>query len=50
MAARRYLLTLQSPGYVASDGKPFWLTPRVLRLGQSHLESVPLPRIVQPLL
>ena len=31
-AARRYLLTLQHMGYVASDGKLFWLTPRVLRL------------------
>ncbi len=49
-AARRYLLTLQSMGYVASDGKLFWLTPRVLRLGQSYLESARLPRIVQPFL
>ena len=31
-AARRYLLTLQHRGYVAGDGKLFWLTPRVLRL------------------
>ncbi|MDD2924940.1 IclR family transcriptional regulator C-terminal domain-containing protein, partial [Rhodoferax sp.] len=28
----------------------FWLTPRVLRLGQSYLESARLPRIVQPFL
>lgn len=49
-AARRYLLTLQHMGYVASDGKLFWLTPRVLRLGQSYLESARLPRIVQPFL
>ncbi len=49
-AARRYLLTLQNLGYVASDGKLFWLTPRVLRLGQSYLESARLPRIVQPFL
>jgi IclR family transcriptional regulator, pca regulon regulatory protein len=49
-AARRYLLTLQHLGYVASDGKLFWLTPRVLRLGQSYLESAGLPRIVQPFL
>jgi len=49
-AARRYLLTLQSLGYVASDGKLFWLTPRVMRLGQSYLESARLPRIVQPFL
>lgn len=49
-AARRYLLTLQHMGYVAGDGKLFWLTPRVLRLGQSYLESTRLPRIVQPYL
>lgn len=49
-AARRYLLTLVYLGYVATDGKMFWLTPRVLRLGQSYLESARLPRIVQPFL
>ncbi|KQP14263.1 IclR family transcriptional regulator C-terminal domain-containing protein [Pseudorhodoferax sp. Leaf267] len=49
-AARRYLLTLQHVGYVAGDGKLFWLTPRVLRLGQSYLESARLPRVVQPFL
>jgi IclR family pca regulon transcriptional regulator len=47
-AARRYLLTLLHLGYVATDGKLFWLTPRVMRLGQSYLESARLPRIVQP--
>ena len=49
-AARRYLLTLAHMGYVATDGKLYWLTPRVLRLGQSYLESARLPRIVQPFL
>jgi IclR family transcriptional regulator, pca regulon regulatory protein len=49
-AARRYLLTLAHLGFVASDGKLFWLTPRVLRLGQSYLESARLPRTVQPFL
>ena len=49
-AARRYLLTLAHLGYVATDGKLFWLTPRVLRLGQSYLDSARLPRIVQPFL
>ena len=47
-AARRYLLTLQHLGFVVSDGKLFWLTPKVMRLGQSYLESARLPRIVQP--
>lgn len=49
-AARRYLLTLAHLHYIATDGKLFWLTPRVLRLGQSYLESARPPRIVQPLL
>jgi len=49
-AARRYLLTLTHLGYMATDGKLFWLTPRVLRLGQSYLESARLPRTVQPFL
>jgi IclR family pca regulon transcriptional regulator len=49
-AARRYLLTLTYLGYTATDGKLYWLTPRVLRLGQSYLESARLPRIVQPFL
>lgn len=49
-AARRYLLTLEHLGFVASDGRLFWLTPRVLRLGQAYLESARLPRIVQPFL
>lgn len=30
-AARRYLKTLAHLGYVGSDGKHFWLMPRVLR-------------------
>lgn len=49
-AARRYLLTLAHLGYIATDGKLFWLTPRMLRLGQSYLDSARLPRIVQPFL
>jgi len=49
-AARRHLLTLVHLGYVASDGKLFWLTPRVLRLGQAFIESSRLARIVQPFL
>ena len=49
-AARRYLLTLQHLGFVAGDGRLYWLTPRVLRLGQAYLESARLPRVVQPYL
>lgn len=47
-AARRNLLSLVHFGYAASDGKLFWLTPRVLRLGQSYLGAARLPRLVQP--
>jgi IclR family pca regulon transcriptional regulator len=47
-AARRQLLSLCHFGYAQTDGKLFWLTPRILRLGQSYLESARLPRIVQP--
>ncbi len=47
-AARRYLLSLCHFGYAASDGKLFWLMPRVLRLGQSYLEAARLPRLAQP--
>lgn len=47
-AARRYLLTLLHLGYVATDGKLFWLSPKIMRLGQAYLDSARLPRIVQP--
>ena len=47
-ACRRFLLTLHHLGYLQSDGKLFWLTPKVMRLGQAYLESARLPRIVQP--
>jgi IclR family transcriptional regulator, pca regulon regulatory protein len=47
-AARRYLLSLVHYGYAATDGKQFWLAPRVLRLGESYLGTARLPRLVQP--
>jgi IclR family pca regulon transcriptional regulator len=47
-AARRYLLSLVHFGYASGDGRRFWLLPRVLRLGQSFLDSARLPRLVQP--
>lgn len=49
-AARRHLLSLCHFGFAQTDGKLFWLTPRILRLGQSYLESARLPRLVQPYL
>src|SRR5690606_35689946 len=39
-AARRFLLTLQSLGYVRLEGRYFSLSPSVLELGYSYLSSV----------
>lgn len=49
-AARRYLITLTALGYMATDGKAFWLTPKVMRLGHSYVASARLPRTVSPVL
>lgn len=46
--ARRVLLTLVSQGFAQTDGKVFWLTPRVLRLGYGYLSSQPLGEILTP--
>lgn len=47
-AARRYLLTLTSLGYMATDGKNYWLTPKVMQLGRSFTASSRLPRTILP--
>ena len=47
--ARRVLLTLESMGYVCSDGRQYWLTARVLELGQGYLAQ-PLWQVVRPAL
>lgn len=49
-AARRQLITLAHLGYLATDGKLYWLSSRVLRLAQAFLDSSRLARIVQPYL
>lgn len=49
-AIRRFLLTLVDLGFVRSDDKRYWLTPRVLRLGMSYLSSLPYWREAQPAL
>lgn len=47
-AARRFLITLTELGYVASDGKHFRLTPRVMELGYGYLSGLTLPDIALP--
>jgi IclR family pca regulon transcriptional regulator len=46
-AARRSLITLQTLGYVGSDGRQFYLTPRVLMLGYAYLSSLSLADVAQ---
>lgn len=38
---RRLLLTLTELGFVKTDDKDYWLTPKVLRLGMTYLYSLP---------
>ncbi|WP_226345617.1 IclR family transcriptional regulator domain-containing protein [Agilicoccus flavus] len=47
-AARRFLLTLEALGYVRTDGREFFLTPRVMRIGFAYLASQSLPDVAQP--
>lgn len=49
-AARRYLLTLHSCGYLESDGLHYWLSPRCLRLAGCYIASSRLPKAAQPIL
>lgn len=46
-AARRFLITLESLGYVSSDGRLFSLRPSVLQLGYAYLSSFSLTEIAQ---
>jgi IclR family pca regulon transcriptional regulator len=48
--ARRILLTLQTLGYVTSDGKLFSLTPRILDLGFAYLSSMPIWNRAEPVM
>ncbi len=47
-AARRFLRTLETLGYVRGGDRGFALTPRVLELGFSYLSALSLSEIVQP--
>ena len=48
--ARRILLTLQTLGYVVTDGRQFLLTPRILDLGFAYLSSMPIWSLAEPLM
>jgi len=48
--ARRILLTLQTLGYLESDGRLFRLTPRILDLGFAYLSSMPISDLAEPLM
>ena len=48
--ARRILLTLQTLGYVESEGKLFRLTPRILDLGFAYLSSLPIWNLAEPVM
>ena len=45
--ARRFLHTLVAIGYAGTDGREFWLTPRVLEIGFSYLTSQPLVSVAR---
>ncbi|MEJ7687004.1 MAG: IclR family transcriptional regulator C-terminal domain-containing protein [Variovorax sp.] len=49
-SARRSLLTLQALGYLAGDGKRFWMLPKALLVAHAYLASRPTPSLAQPLL
>lgn len=46
-AVRRFLLTLTELEFVRTDGKAYWLTPKVLRLGMSYLYTLQFWRHAQ---
>jgi len=48
--ARRILLTLQTLGYVKTDGRLYALTPRILDLGFAYLSSMPIWNLAEPVM
>ena len=47
-AARRFLHTLVSLGYMRMDGSQFSLRPKILELGYAYLSSLSLPEVALP--
>ena len=46
--ARRFLHTLVTLGYTDTDGREYWLRPKVLELGYAYLSSLSLPDVAAP--
>lgn len=46
-AARRHLLTLVYLGYLETDGKYFYLTPKILKFSGSYLINSLMPKVCQ---
>ena len=47
---RRCLYTLRELGYAATDGRTYFLQPRILNLGYAYLSTAPVPIAAQPVL
>src|SRR5579871_3768705 len=47
---RRCLYTLRELGYAATDGRLFFLQPRILNLGYAYLSTAAVPIAAQPVL
>ena len=47
---RRCLYTLRELGYAGTDGRFYFLQPRILDLGYAYLASAPVPMAAQPIL
>jgi IclR family transcriptional regulator, pca regulon regulatory protein len=47
---RRCLYTLKELGYAATDGRLYYLQPRILNLGYAYLSTAPVPIAAQPVL
>lgn len=46
---RRILFTLESMGFVESDGRIYRLTPRILLFSKAYLSSSTIPTVMQPI-
>jgi len=47
---RRCLYTLKELGYAGTDGRMYFLQPRILNLGYAYLSTAPVPIAAQPVL